>query len=145
MLKDIDASTDAAAALLIQLRKFFDTQQYATAQRLVDIGCVSDVRILQGGSVVTGITGADPQTQQGAAGHRVYIQYRNTDGLKIEGECGCGERSPCVHVAAVAIAAAKSSAGPPANNRRMGIDPLPPARETALERPPPQHEGSFLC
>jgi superfamily II DNA or RNA helicase len=140
MLKDIDASTDAAAVLLIQLRKFFDTQQYAAAQRLVDIGRVSDVRILQGGSVVTGITGADPQTRQGAAGHRVYIQYRNTDGLKIEGECSCGERCPCVHVAAVAIAAAKSSGGPPADNRRMGIDPLPPARENALERRAPMQQ-----
>ena len=137
MLKDIDASTDGAAVLLIRLRKFFDAQQYATAQRLVDIGRVSNVRILQGGRVITGITGADPQTQQGAAGHRVYIQYRNTDGLKIEGECSCGERCPCVHVAAVAIAAAKSSAGPPADNRRMGIEPLPPGRANALERRAP--------
>jgi hypothetical protein len=47
------------------------------AQQLIDLGGVSDVRILQNGRVVTGIAG-DRQ--------RVYIQYQRVDAPTIEGE-----------------------------------------------------------
>lgn len=62
-----------------------------------------DVRILQDGSVVTGVVGK----------HRVYIRrLRGVGGSwKIEGECNCSERSPCAHVAAVLIAAEGRAAG----------------------------------
>ncbi|MDB6010115.1 MAG: hypothetical protein JWL65_2365 [Gammaproteobacteria bacterium] len=62
-----------------------------------------EVRILQDGSVVTGVVGK----------HRVYIRrLRGVGGSwKIEGECNCSERSPCAHVAAVLIAAEGRAAG----------------------------------
>ena len=62
-----------------------------------------DVRILQDGSVVTGVVGK----------HRVYIRrLRGVGGSwKVEGECNCSERSPCAHVAAVLIAAEGRAAG----------------------------------
>jgi hypothetical protein len=77
---------------------------------------VLDFRTLQSGGVVTGIVAAGPQTTDATDKHLVYI--RRPDGaaaiarqqaLKIEGECSCGTRSPCVHVAAVSIAAARSA------------------------------------
>jgi hypothetical protein len=61
------------------------------------------VRVLQNGRVVTGIAG-DRQ--------RVYVQYQHTGALTIEGECSCGEPSPCVHVAAVVMTAANISDAP---------------------------------
>jgi superfamily II DNA or RNA helicase len=45
------------------------------------------------------------------------------DDLTLDGECSCGERSPCLHVAAVSIAAAKSL-GRPRDNHHKGSDPL---------------------
>src|SRR5271170_2212360 len=75
----------------------FDQRLQAAATELIESGGVTDVRVLQGGSVITGVVGK----------HRVYIR-RLTGGAKIEGECNCSERSPCVHVAAVSIAAEKN-------------------------------------
>lgn len=64
---------------------------------MTDTPAVTDIRILQGGAVITGVVGK----------HRVYIR-RLAGGSKIEGECNCNERSPCAHVAAVVLAAEKS-------------------------------------
>src|SRR5271155_3200810 len=100
MPMDLDASRDAAAPHA-QLQRIFDAPLRRAAQQLIDVGAVSDVRILQNGRVVTGIAG-DRQ--------RVYVQYQRTGVVPtIEGECSCGEASPCVHVAAVVMAAAKIS------------------------------------
>jgi len=77
----------------------FDPRLEAAATRLIESGGVTDVRILQGGSVITAVVGK----------HRVYIR-RLAGGGKIEGECNCSERSPCVHVAAAVIAAEKTPA-----------------------------------
>src|SRR3979411_691868 len=82
---DSDASRDAAAAPLAQLQRIFDAPLYGAAQQLIDLGGVSEVRVLQNGRVVTGIAG-DRQ--------RVYVQYQRAGALTIEGECSCGERSP---------------------------------------------------
>jgi superfamily II DNA or RNA helicase len=135
----IDSVTDP----LNQLHKTFGAQLYSAAERLVDIGCVFDVRILQAGATVTGTAGTDPQATPHAAKHRVYIRYQNQtgqsragrlprddasqglDGLTIEGECSCGERSPCIHIAAVSIAAAKNARKPPIDHRHTGIVPSP--------------------
>ena len=75
----------------------FDQRLEAAAAQLIESGGVTDVRVLQGGNVITGVVGK----------HRVYIR-RLAGGAKIEGECNCSERSPCIHVAAVAIAAEKN-------------------------------------
>jgi superfamily II DNA or RNA helicase len=81
------------------------------AQQLIDLGKVSDVRVLQNGRVITGIA---------ADGQRVYIQQRRP-GAKMEGECSCGEPDPCVHVVAVSLVAAKLSAAPTTHDRRNGM------------------------
>jgi len=87
---------------------------------------VTDVRILQGGSVVTGVVGK----------YRVYIRRASSagGGWKIEGECNCSERSPCAHVAAVAIAAESGGApqGPPGRATGVGVVPGPVASARAL-------------
>src|SRR5260370_37525341 len=88
---DFDASPDAAAAPRVQLQRTFDAPLRRAAQQLIDLGGVSDVRVLQNGRVVTGIAG-DRQ--------RVYVQYQRAGAPTIEGECSCGERSPCGHVGA---------------------------------------------
>lgn len=101
----------------------FGERLYSAAEQLVAGGAVLDIRILQGGAVVTGVVGTGPQANQPAARYRVYIrrsnnmtssgaaEQGNADGFrKIEGECSCTQRSPCVHVAAVSIAAATSAA-----------------------------------
>src|SRR5581483_11467355 len=81
------------------MSNLFDPRLEAAATQLIESGGVTDVRILQGGSVITGVIGK----------HRVYIR-RLAGGGKIEGECNCSERSPCVHVAAAVIAAEKTPA-----------------------------------
>jgi superfamily II DNA or RNA helicase len=115
---------------------YFDAPLHRAAQQLIDRGAVSDVRILQNGRVVTGIAG-DRQ--------RVYVQYPRAGALTIEGECSCGERSPCVHVAAVVMTAATMS-GAPIDGRRTGTDansghesPRPP--EGTLQRSAPLRQS----
>src|SRR6266849_2212090 len=131
---DFDASRDAAAPLA-QLKRIFDAPLYGAAQQLIDLGGVSDVRVLQNGRVVTGIAG-DRQ--------RVYVQYQRAGAPIIEGECSCGERSPCVHVAAVVMTAAKIWGGPATDDRRTGMD-LSTGRDPSL-RPPESalHQGAPL-
>src|SRR6266436_5373136 len=110
---DFEASRDAAAAPHAQLQKTFDAPLRSAAQQLIDLGGVSDVRVLQNGRVVTGIAG-DRQ--------RVYVQYQRAGALTIEGECSCGEPSPCVHVAAVVMTAARISGAPATDKRRTDQD-----------------------
>ena len=96
----------------------FDAHVQTAARRLLDAGCISDVRVLQNGRVVTGIAGEDPAAQGAGAPYRVYIRYRRRDTssgeLCPEGECSCGASSPCPHVAAVALFAATQTAAAPA-------------------------------
>src|SRR5258708_31605523 len=116
----------------------FDAPLHGAAQQLIDLGGVSDVRVLRNGRVVTGIAG-DRQ--------RVYIQYQRAGGMTIEGECSCGERSPCVHVAAVVMTAAKISGTLATDNRRTDKppstvkhpSPWPP--ESALQRSAPLRQS----
>ena len=48
---------DSSATTLAQLQSLFNGQLHCAAQRLIDSGLVSDVRVLQMGRVVTGIAG----------------------------------------------------------------------------------------
>src|SRR5882762_4215753 len=136
---NFDAPLDIAAPLA-QLPRIFDPPLHRAAQQLIDLGGVSDVRVLQNGRVVTGIAG-DKQ--------RVYVQYQRAGALAIEGECSCGERSPCVHVAAVVMTAAKVSGALAADNRRADRDPStgkgpsPPPLESALQPSTPLRQS--LC
>src|SRR5258707_15280316 len=111
---DFEASRDAAAAPHAQLQKTFDAPLRSAPRQLIDRGGVSDVRVLQNGRVVTGIAG-DRQ--------RVYVRYQRAGALTIEGECSCGERSSCVHVAAVGMTAARVSGAPAADGRRPNQAP----------------------
>ena len=100
------------------LRDIFGERLYSAAEQLLSGGGTKDVRVLQGGGVVTGVVG----------GARVYIRRANG---KIEGECSCNERGPCVHVVAVSIAAERCSAAAaqaPAAARRALADAAPSPR-----------------
>jgi superfamily II DNA or RNA helicase len=140
MPSDFEASHDAAAAPSAQPQKIFDAPLHRAAQQLIDLGAVSDVRILQNGRVVTGIAG-DRQ--------RVYVQYQRADAPTIEAECSCGGPSPCVHVAAVVMTAAKISDAPVSRRTgmhlRTGRDPSPQSPESALaERAPLRQSLCYL-
>jgi superfamily II DNA or RNA helicase len=100
----------------------FDQRLEAAATQLIESGGVTDVRVLQGGGVITGVVGK----------HRVYVR-RLAGGGKIEGECNCNERSPCVHVAAVVIAAEKSpTAQAPATRAGAATSSNSPAQQQRL-------------
>ena len=132
--------TDAAADSLIRLYDAFGGRLYAAAESLIDRNCVRDVRILQAGDVIVGI--ADCDVSRGTS-HRVYIRNRSrapdrrpvsraSQDNGIEGECSCGERDPCVHVAAVLIAAARGASIPAPGSHRAQIEPPPsPTRSLA--------------
>jgi superfamily II DNA or RNA helicase len=151
MLNDNDAAGGAAASPLAQLQKIFDVLLYSAAEQLADAGCVADVRILQGGRVVTGVAsagaGVDTPANHQTARHRVYIQCRSmndgANGPAIEGECSCGDRSPCIHVAAVSIVAAKSLVKRSADQHRNEFDPLPRRSQDASMRSAPAQQA--LC
>src|ERR1700722_4045790 len=89
-----------------KFQQAFGDSLYSAADRLARSGGVLEVRVLQGGNVVTGIVGADAAGTSPATKFRVYI--RGT-----QGECNCGQRGTCVHVAAVSIAAARSGGEKP--------------------------------
>jgi superfamily II DNA or RNA helicase len=91
------------------VRELFGQSLYSAAVGLVENGGVRDVRILQGGTVITGVVGK----------HRVYIR-RPGGNRQLEGECNCHERSPCLHVAAVAIAAEQNTATPAPTTQHPG-------------------------
>lgn len=106
---------DSATDPLKQLQNTFGQPLYAAGLRLVDNNFVSDVRVLQAGATVTGVARDDATAD--APKHRVYIQFKHAADPQagIDGECSCGERSPCAHIAAVSIAVTKgsSSQSPP--------------------------------
>ena len=76
---------------------------YSAADRLAQSGGVLEIRVLQGGNVVTGIVGADAADAKPGAKFRVYI--RGT-----QAECNCGVNGVCIHIAAVSIVAARTGA-----------------------------------
>jgi superfamily II DNA or RNA helicase len=96
----IDASDPAN-----RLRQVLGDSLYNAAERAVLEARVLEVRVLQGGSIATGIVGAAPAEAARASKFRVYIRNPTA---KLEAECSCGERGICVHVAAVAVAAART-------------------------------------
>ncbi|MFC4309257.1 SNF2-related protein [Steroidobacter flavus] len=96
------------------LQVAFGDDLFSAAQQLVRGGAVSELRVLQSGLVVTGVI-ADESAA--AKRQRVYIRHTGPNDPQIaEAECSCGKPSPCVHIAAVSIAAvsnAPSVATPP--------------------------------
>jgi superfamily II DNA or RNA helicase len=96
-------------------RAAFGERLCGEAEKLLAGGNVRDVRVLQGGAVITGVVGSA----------RVYVRRANS---KVEGECSCRERSPCVHVAAVTLAADASAAAPQINTRPSVVEPAPARR-----------------
>ena len=99
MPNDPAASGDAASHA--PWNHLFGAPLVQAARTLIDASGVSQLRVLQNGRVVTGI----------ANGQRVYVQIQSAGPPRIEGECSCNERSPCVHVAAVVMAATPSAQG----------------------------------
>jgi superfamily II DNA or RNA helicase len=104
----------------------FDAGVQAAAKRLLDANDISDVRVLQNGSVVTGMAGS----------HRVYIRYRrpakNFGDFAMDGECSCQERNPCAHLAAVAIMAARQGEAHAADARSTRLDDAPRSARQGL-------------
>lgn len=126
---------DPTVAPFDPLQKIFGERLFSEALRLIDGGGVLNFHILQAGRVVTGIAEAD----SGAIKHRVYINRRGIDqpGInqvalgndnrdrQIDGECSCGAQGHCVHVAAIAIAAARDTGGSTREQRRVPIETAP--------------------
>lgn len=106
-------------------RPLFDASLHRAAQQLIDLGSVSDVRVLQGGRVVTGIAGER---------RRVYVEFHGDAAPTFEGECSCGEDSPCVHVAAVLMSAGKITSAPAATLARSTTSSQS-SRTHAIEQP----------
>jgi superfamily II DNA or RNA helicase len=100
-------------------RALFGERLCGEAEQLLARGTVRDVRILQGGAVITGVVGSA----------RVYIR-RTSD--KIEGECSCRERSPCIHVVAVTLTADENGSTAAPSRLAHGTDP----ENNAPRRPP---------
>src|SRR3569833_141836 len=105
-------STDPARSL----RQALGDALFSAADRLAEGGGVLEVRVLQGGQIVTGIVGGDSASSATsgvdagsakaggpAAKFRVYIRGAQR-------ECSCGARGGCVHIAAVSIVAARPGA-----------------------------------
>lgn len=90
-----------------RLQAAFGDDLFLAAQQLARGGAVSELRILQSGLVVTGVVADEAAATQR---HRVYIRHAAPNDPKIaEAECSCGKPSPCVHIAAVAVAAASNA------------------------------------
>src|SRR3981081_2710439 len=120
MLPVNDSSGDPAR----RLRRVFGDSLYSSAERVARSGNVLEVRVLQAGSVVTGIVGADAADAAGAqraARFRVYIRNLTAD---MQGECSCGETGVCVHVAAVSIVAARTMNPDAADGQRRDSRPV---------------------
>ena len=123
MPTDLDASPDAAATSFAHPQETFDASLTRAAQRLMDLGGVSDVRVLHNGRVITGIAG-DRQ--------RVYVQYSHADATILDGECSCGELSPCVHIAAVVMSAATLASERSTDNRPRDAGTVPRPSDGAV-------------
>ncbi|MFZ0498009.1 MAG: DEAD/DEAH box helicase [Steroidobacteraceae bacterium] len=93
-----------------------DERLCRAAEGLVEAGRVSEVRVHQNGSVVTGIVRAEEPAATRTGTHRVYIRRANGS-AHLQAECSCGERGICVHAAAVSIVAADRRQGAMATAR----------------------------
>jgi superfamily II DNA or RNA helicase len=92
-----------------RLQAAFGDDLFSAAQQLVRGGSVGELRVLQSGLVVTGVV-ADESAA--AKRQRVYIRHTAANDPTIaEAECSCGKPSPCVHIAAVSIAAVSNAPG----------------------------------
>src|SRR3979490_2430049 len=98
MLPVNDSPSDPAR----RLRQAFGDSLYSAAEQVAHSGSVLENRVLQAGNVGNGLVGRDAP---GATKFRVYIRNLTA---KMEGECSCGERGVCVHVAAVSIVAGET-------------------------------------
>ena len=108
-----------------ELHGLFEEHLYRTAKKLVEEGRIAELRVLDTGRVVTGVVHGGAVTS-GAPKHRVYIR-RASAAAKPDGECSCGERASCIHVAAVLIAAA----GNASSNRTVTERPALAQRRSA--------------
>ena len=70
------------------LRATLDEQLRRAAESLIDAGCVSEIRVHQNGSVITGIVRAEPLAALHAGKHRVYIRRANGS-AQLQAECSC--------------------------------------------------------
>ncbi len=114
-----------------ELRGLFDEALFRAAERLVDEGRVTELRVLNAGGVVTGVV--HEEAAGGAnAKRRVYIR-RASSAARPEGECSCGVARACTHVAAVLIAAAaNASSNRTANERHAPVQPRVGSHEQRL-------------
>ncbi len=129
-----------------RLQSIFGDHLYQAAQQLIDAGGVLDVRVVQAGRIVTGVAAAGVLDEQRATRHRVYIQYpagQPTSGAAYDtAECSCDARSPCLHIAAVALAAIDRPA-PAAPAPRSSTQSLPQAVRNSGTAP--RQQLFFLC
>jgi len=123
-----------------ELQTLFAPDVFGAAELLVAGGGVTDVRVLQSGRVITGIVGGGaPAATRGDAActsHRVYIRLPGADGRPMQGECSCGQHDPCVHLAAVSIAAAED-----ARSAADGARSAPLATQSVAPHRVPEHQG----
>src|SRR5882724_850593 len=123
------------------LRQAFGDSLYSAAEQVAQSGNVLEIRVLQAGNVVTGIVGGDVADAQHGAKFRVYIRNLTA---KMEGECSCGERGVCVHVAAVSIVAARTLNADAANEQRRPDSRRARGADTGVARRGAAGAGSKL-
>ena len=102
------------------LRPTLDERLRRAAEDLVEAGCVSEIRVHQNGSVITGIVRAEPLSAAHAGKQRVYIRRANRS-AQVQAECSCGSLGICVHAAAVCIAASCQRQEAPLPARAPGL------------------------
>jgi len=132
MPNDSAASGDATSLAL--WNQLFGAPLVEAAQTLIDGGGVSNVRVLQNGRIITGIAGN---------AQRVYVQLQVAGTPSIDGECSCSDRSPCIHVAAV-VMAASPGAQTAAAARPTNIAPPPRTVEGAIAQGAPTQHLRYL-
>jgi superfamily II DNA or RNA helicase len=92
---------------LSQMQAAFGDGLFQAAQQLVRGGAVGELRVVQSGLVVTGVVADESAATKR---QRVYIRHAKPNDPQIaEAECTCGKPSPCVHIAAVSIAAVSNA------------------------------------
>ncbi|HEY6643234.1 DEAD/DEAH box helicase [Povalibacter sp.] len=114
-----------------RLRAILGDGLMSAAQQLIDAGGVSKIRVLQDGAVVTGVTAGDA-----GGDSRVYVQYQS--GSRMQAECSCSAAAPCVHAAAVSLAAAQSATQP-------SLAPVQARAPSATDRGAQAQQLFYLC
>jgi superfamily II DNA or RNA helicase len=107
--------SDSTTEFLHNLQRTVGDRLYSEAEQLIESGCVLDLRTLKSGTVVTGTVSSAPSDDPRSKKHRVYIQYRaqsTPSQHAMDSECSCGSKSPCAHIAAVALAALRVTGQP---------------------------------